>query len=67
MENWQLTMELKYAITLQPSASIWALVFAEGGNTWSEFKDFNPFDIKRAAGVGVRIFLPMFEIGRAHV
>ena len=47
---------------LQPSANIWALVFAEGGNSWSEFKNFDPFDIKRAAGVGVRIFLPMFGL-----
>ena len=58
----KLTLELRYAIMLEPSANIWALAFAEGGNSWSEFRDFNPFDIKRAAGVGVRIFLPMFGL-----
>ena len=53
------TFELRYPIILQPSSTIYALVVAEGGNCWSDIKKFNPFQIKRSAGVGVRIFLPM--------
>ncbi|MDO4998895.1 MAG: POTRA domain-containing protein [Bacteroidales bacterium] len=53
------TFELRYPVILQPSSTIYALVFAEGGNCWSDIKKFNPFQIKRSAGVGVRIFLPM--------
>ena len=53
------TVELRYPIILQPSSTIFALVFAEGGNCWSDIKNFNPFQMKRSAGVGVRIFLPM--------
>ncbi len=53
------TVELRYPVILQPSSTIYALAFLEGGNCWSDIKDFNPFQIKRSAGVGVRIFLPM--------
>ena len=53
------TVELRYPIILQPQSTIFALVFAEGGNCWADIKDFNPFQIKRSAGVGLRIFLPM--------
>lgn len=53
------TVELRYPIILQPSSTIYALAFLEGGNCWSDIKKFNPFEIKRSAGVGVRIFLPM--------
>ncbi|MBQ7449625.1 MAG: outer membrane protein assembly factor BamA [Paludibacteraceae bacterium] len=56
------TLELRYPITLQQSATIWAHVFAEAGNCFAEIKDFNPFNLKRSAGVGVRIFLPMFGL-----
>jgi outer membrane protein insertion porin family len=38
------------------------LAFAEGGNAWKRARDFNPFDLKRAAGVGLRVFLPMFGL-----
>ncbi|MDR2926767.1 MAG: outer membrane protein assembly factor BamA [Cytophagaceae bacterium] len=58
----KLTAELRYPLTLQPSASVWALGFVEAGNTWADFRTFNPFDLKRAAGVGVRIVLPMFGL-----
>jgi outer membrane protein insertion porin family len=58
----KLTMEMRYPLTLQPSATVYGLVFAEAGNSWSEFKDFNPFMLKRSAGVGLRIFLPMFGL-----
>ena len=55
----RLAMELRYPFLLEPSSTIYGLVFAEGGNAWSDLSDFNPFDLKRSAGVGVRIFLPM--------
>ena len=58
----RLTMELRYPILMQPSTNIWALAFLEGGNCWEKFKEFNPFDLKRSAGVGVRVYLPMFGI-----
>ena len=41
------------------NTTIYALSFLEGGNAWTDTKKFNPFDMKRSAGVGVRIFLPM--------
>lgn len=54
------TLELRYPISLNPSATIFGLAFLEGGNAWSKINEFNPFGIKRAAGIGVRAFLPMF-------
>ncbi|GAB4277249.1 MAG: POTRA domain-containing protein [Marinilabiliales bacterium] len=54
------TMELRYLISPNPNATLYALAFLEGGSAWYDFKRFNPFDIHRSAGVGVRIFLPMF-------
>ena len=56
------TMELRYPITLSPQATIFVLGFAEAGNTWASFKQFNPFQVKRSAGVGLRLFLPMFGL-----
>ena len=58
----KLTMELRYPVTLKPSATIYLLAFAEAGNAWMNFEDYNPFDLKRSAGAGVRIFLPMFGL-----
>ena len=52
------SLELRYPLLLG-NTTIYGLGFIEGGNAWHEAKDFNPFDIKRSAGVGVRIFLPM--------
>ncbi len=52
-------MELRYPLMLENSTQIYALAFLEGGNAWTDVKKFNPFDMKRSAGVGVRIFLPM--------
>jgi outer membrane protein insertion porin family len=52
--------ELRYPFSLNPSATIYGLVFMEGGNAWREWNDFNPLSIKRAAGLGIRAFLPMF-------
>ena len=56
------TMELRYPISLQQSATIWALAFLEAGNCFSSIKDYNPFNLKRSAGVGVRVYLPMFGL-----
>ena len=53
------TIELRYPVILQPSSTVYVLGFLEGGNCWSDIKKFNPFEIKRSAGVGVRIYLPM--------
>ena len=56
------TLELRYPLSLNPQATIYALTFLEAGNCWLGFKNFDPFDVKRAAGVGVRIYLPMFGL-----
>lgn len=55
----RLGMELRYPLMLENSTSIYMLGFMEAGNAWQQIKDFSPFDLKRSAGVGVRIFLPM--------
>ena len=52
------TLELRYPFMLG-NTTIYGLTFVEGGNAWNDTKKFNPFDMKRSAGVGVRIFLPM--------
>lgn len=54
------TMELRYPLSLAPTATIYALTFVEAGNDWLGFDRFDPFDLYRSAGVGVRIYLPMF-------
>ena len=54
------TVELRYPLSLNPNATIFFLAFAEGGNSWKSFRDFNPFDTKRSVGAGLRVFLPMF-------
>ena len=56
------TLELRYPVSLNPSATIYLLSFLEGGNSWNDYKKYNPFKVKRSAGVGVRIFLPMFGL-----
>ena len=56
------TVELRYPFSLNPSSTIYALLFAEGGNAWKTFDTYNPFDLRRSAGVGVRAFLPMFGL-----
>ncbi len=55
----RLGLEVHFPLMLQPSTTIYALAFAEGGNAWTSVKKFNPFDMKRSAGVGARIYLPM--------
>ncbi len=56
------TMELRYPLTLNPNSSIFLLTFLEGGNAWIGSKNYNPFDLKRSAGLGMRVFLPMFGL-----
>ena len=53
------TVELRYPFILSASTNLYGMVFAEGGNAWSNIKNFNPLDMKRSLGVGARIFLPM--------
>ena len=55
-------LELRYSITDAPSASIYTLGFLEAGNSYDNFQTFNPFELKRSAGVGVRIFMPAFGL-----
>ncbi|MDR2859731.1 MAG: outer membrane protein assembly factor BamA [Mediterranea sp.] len=52
-------IEMRYPLMLEPSTSIYVLSFLEAGNAWNDVTKFNPFDLKRSAGVGVRILLPM--------
>ncbi len=54
------TLELRYPLSLNPSSTIYALTFVEAGNSWLGSQGFDPFDMKRSAGFGVRVFLPMF-------
>lgn len=54
------TMELRFPLSLEQSATIYALTFLEAGNSFNKMSEYNPFNLKRTAGVGVRIFLPMF-------
>ena len=56
------TVELRYPLILQPQSTIFALLFLEGGNAWADIRKFNPFQIRRSAGVGVRVFLPMIGL-----
>ena len=55
-------IELRYPISLNPSSTIYALCFAETGNSWMSIDDFNPFEMKRSLGLGIRIFMPMFGV-----
>lgn len=55
-------IELRHPITMSQQATIFVLAFAEGGNTWSAVKDFNPFNVRRSVGVGARVFLPIFGL-----
>lgn len=54
------SFEIRYPLSLNPNATLYVLSFAEGGNCWTYFNEFKPFNIKRSAGLGIRIFLPMF-------
>lgn len=56
------TMELRYPVSLEQNATIWLLGFLEAGNCFADIKHLNPFDLKRSAGLGVRLYLPMFGL-----
>ncbi|HEX5624500.1 MAG TPA: outer membrane protein assembly factor BamA [Saprospiraceae bacterium] len=56
------TMELRYPLSLNPSATIFGALWVQGGNSWNSFKEYNPFDLKRSVGIGMRVFLPMFGL-----
>jgi outer membrane protein insertion porin family len=55
----RIAIELRYPLMLEQSSTIYLLGFLEGGNAWNQIKTFNPFELKRSAGIGARIFLPM--------
>lgn len=55
-------MELRFLVSPNPSATIFLLGFAEAGNNWGSYADFNPYDLKKSAGVGARIFMPAFGL-----
>jgi outer membrane protein insertion porin family len=54
--------ELRYPLSTNPSATIYTLAFIDAGKTWADAREFNPFEVYRSAGVGMRIFLPMFGL-----
>ena len=56
------TLELRYGLSLSAQSPIYILGFLEAGNAWEEFDKFNPFNVKRSAGLGVRISIPMMGI-----
>ncbi len=56
------TIELRYPLSLNPSSSIYFHTFFQGGNSWGDIKDYNPFQLQRSAGFGMRVFLPMFGL-----
>jgi outer membrane protein insertion porin family len=56
------TMEVRYPVSLNPASTIFVLGFVEGGNAWRSFRDYSPFDLRRSAGLGLRVFLPMFGL-----
>lgn len=56
------TVELRYPLSLNPNSTIYVTTFVQGGNAYQSFKEFNPFNLKRSAGFGARIFLPMFGL-----
>lgn len=56
------SLELRYPISFNPQATIYALTFVEGGATYDNFRDYNPFQLNRSAGAGIRIFMPAFGL-----
>lgn len=55
-------MELRFLVSPNPSATIFLLGFAEAGNNWGNYQDYNPYDLKKSAGFGARIFMPAFGL-----
>ena len=58
----KMALELRYPISLNPQSTIFVLGFVEGGNAFSSIRQFNPFELRRSAGLGLRVFLPMFGL-----
>ncbi len=56
------SMELRYPISLNQTAKIYALTFVEGGNTWNKWTDYNPFQLKRSIGAGIRVYMGAFGL-----
>jgi outer membrane protein insertion porin family len=56
------SLEFRYPFSLNPSATIYGLAFTEGGYTYASRREFNPFVVAKSAGVGIRVFLPMFGL-----
>ncbi len=56
------TVELRYPLSTNPNSTIYFHTFAQAANAWDNFRDYNPFELKRSAGVGLRVFLPMFGL-----
>lgn len=56
------TAEIRYPFSLSPTSTIFGLAFVESANAWSNFRNYNPFKLNRSAGVGIRLFLPMFGL-----
>jgi outer membrane protein insertion porin family len=56
------SMELRYPISLNQSATIYALIFADAGNYWHSISEYKPYDLYKSVGAGVRVFLPMFGL-----
>ncbi len=55
-------MELRYPVINSQQATAFVTAFAEGGNTWNKFSDYNPFNVRRSLGIGAKIFLPIFGL-----
>lgn len=55
-------LELRYPVSTAEAATIYGFIFAEGGNNWFNYEDFNPFDLYRSLGMGVRVFMPAFGL-----
>lgn len=54
--------EIRFPVSLNPQATIYLLAFADAGNSWGSYKDFNPFNVRRSAGVGARVFMAAFGL-----
>ena len=58
----KITAELRYPLSLNPNSTIYVKAFAQGGNAWDKFSEFNPYDLNKSVGLGMRVFLPMFGL-----
>lgn len=56
------TTEIRYPLSTNPNSTIYAMLFLQAGNQWSQFRDYNPFALRRTVGAGIRVFLPMFGL-----